>query len=170
MIRSRSLYIFALEDSIEVYFVFYELHFAFYKFLKFIPIFWNIMKNRKSKNPPHSTGPASAHGSGTVGLAHGHFGLADLGTRRGVRVPGARGAVTARNSCARRHGGALAGGAVAANQQQGVAGEHQWGPGVAPGNVVVSGPHPESGSTMRGRKLVAHRRSKAVVESGSRRG
>jgi hypothetical protein len=49
---------------------FSKLHFIFYKFLKFIPIFWNITKNKKkSKTPPHSVGPASTHGSGTVGLA-----------------------------------------------------------------------------------------------------
>jgi hypothetical protein len=72
------------------------------------------MKNRKSKNLPHSAGSASAHGSGTVGLAHDHFGLARQGTRLKVRAPGAHGAVTTRNSCTRRRGGALAGGAVAA--------------------------------------------------------
>jgi hypothetical protein len=34
------------------------------------------MKNQKTLS--HSAGPKSAHGSGTVGLAHGHFGLAGL--------------------------------------------------------------------------------------------
>jgi hypothetical protein len=70
---------------------FCELHFVFYKFLKFIPIFWNITKSQKSINPPHSAGPASAHGSSTVGLAHGHFGLAGPVNRRG------RGALTLRS-------------------------------------------------------------------------
>jgi hypothetical protein len=72
------------------------------------------MNNKKSKNLPHTAGSASAHGFGTVGLAHDHFGLAGLGTRLKVHAPGARGAVTTRNSCTRWRGGALAGGAVAA--------------------------------------------------------
>jgi hypothetical protein len=37
-------------------------------------------------------------------------------------------------------------GLVAASRQQGVPREYQWGPGVASGNVVVSGAHPGSGS------------------------
>jgi hypothetical protein len=70
---------------------FFELHFIFYQFLKFIPTFGNIKKNKKSKNPPHSAGSASAHGSGTAGLAHNHFGLAGMSspaveTGRGLLV------------------------------------------------------------------------------------
>jgi hypothetical protein len=34
---------------------------------------------------------------------------------------------------------ALTGDAVVAGRRQGVAGEHQWGPGVAPGKMVVGG-------------------------------
>jgi hypothetical protein len=44
MIRSSSLDRFALEDSIEVYFIFFGASFVFYKFLNFIPIFGNITK------------------------------------------------------------------------------------------------------------------------------
>jgi hypothetical protein len=33
---------------------FSKLHFIFYKFLKFIPIFWNITKNKKNQKPLHT--------------------------------------------------------------------------------------------------------------------
>jgi hypothetical protein len=36
------------------------------------------MKMKNWKTPPHSAGPDSAHGLGTTGLAHGHFGLAGV--------------------------------------------------------------------------------------------
>jgi hypothetical protein len=139
MIRSSSLDRFALEDSIEVYFLYFELHFVFYKFFKFIPIFWNTMKNQKSINPPHGVGTASDHESGTVGMAH-------TATRCSVARTGrARGAVTALSL--RAHDGT-----VVASRRLGVPGEHQWGPGVASGKVEVDGAHPGSGSTARREK------------------
>jgi hypothetical protein len=54
--------------------------------------FLEYNEKRKSKNPPHSVGPASAHGFGTFGLAHDHFSLAGPATQRGR---GVRSAVTA---------------------------------------------------------------------------
>jgi hypothetical protein len=45
-----------------------------------------------------------------------------------VRAVRARDAVTACSPRAERRVGVLVGGAVAADRQQGVAGEHQWGP------------------------------------------
>jgi hypothetical protein len=50
------------------------------------------------------------------------------------------------------HDGALDGGAVGAGRQQGVAGEHRWGPGVAPGKEEGAGAHRNGGSTARRRK------------------
>jgi hypothetical protein len=42
--------------------------------------FLEYNEKRKSKNPPHSAGPASAHEFGTFGLAHDHFSLAGPAT------------------------------------------------------------------------------------------
>jgi hypothetical protein len=83
MMRSNSLDRFALDDSIEVYFVFFWASFCFLQIFEVYTKFLEYNENKKSKNPPHSAGPASAHGSSIVGLAHGHFGLAGLATWRG---------------------------------------------------------------------------------------
>jgi hypothetical protein len=91
MIWSCSLDIFPLEDSIEVYFVFFWASFCFLQIFKVYTKFLEYNEKQK-KNPPHSAGPASAHGSGIVGLAHDHFGLAGPATRCGS---GAWSAVTA---------------------------------------------------------------------------
>jgi hypothetical protein len=37
-----------------------------------------INKIKNQKTPPHNSGPDSAHGPGTAGLAHNNFGLAGL--------------------------------------------------------------------------------------------
>jgi hypothetical protein len=46
----------------------------------------------------------------------------------------------------RRRGGALTGDAMAAGRWQGVAGEHQWGPGVALNKMAEGGAHSRGGS------------------------
>jgi hypothetical protein len=56
--------------------------------------------------------------------------------------------VTAHGSCARWRGGALSSDAMAAGRWQGVAGEHQWGPGVALDKMAEGGAHPRGGSTV----------------------
>jgi hypothetical protein len=56
-------------------------------------------------------------------------------------------AVTARSSRARRCRDALDGGAVGAGRRQGVAGEHRWGPEVAPGKKIGGGAHPIGGAS-----------------------
>jgi hypothetical protein len=66
------------------------------------------------------------------------------------RAPNSRGAVTARSSSARQCGDALDGGVVGAGRWQGAAGEHRWGPGVAPGRRSGGGAHPSGGSSCRG--------------------
>jgi hypothetical protein len=50
----------------------------------------------------------------------------------------------------RQRSGALVGGPVAASRRQGVPWEHQWGPGLVPGNAAVDGAHPRSGLTVGG--------------------
>jgi hypothetical protein len=59
----------------------------------------------------------------------------------------AHGAVTARSPCVRRRGGTLASGSMVAGRWQGVLGEHQWVPGVAPGKEEGAGAHQRGGST-----------------------
>jgi hypothetical protein len=86
-------------------------------------------------------------------VAHG-FGLSaqpswGIGPRHdnGVRTPGA---LMARSPCAVHvRDDALTGGAVVVGRWQGVAGEHQWIPGVAPGNVVVGRAHPKGNAAVR---------------------
>jgi hypothetical protein len=63
---------------------------------------------------------------------------------------------------ARRLGGALASDVVATGRRQSVAGEHQWGPGAAPGKVVVSGTHSRWPAVVRWRSGPAWRRAPVV--------
>jgi hypothetical protein len=58
----------------------------------------------------------------------------------------ARGAVTTLISRVRQCGNAHDGGTVGAGRWQGAAGEHRWGPGVAPGRRSGGGAHPSGGS------------------------
>jgi hypothetical protein len=64
-----------------------------------------------------------------------------------AHVVRAHGAITARSSRGRRHGDALDGSAVGSGQQQSVADEHRWGPGVAPGMKIGGGAHPIGGAS-----------------------
>jgi hypothetical protein len=113
---------------------------------------------------PHSVGPKSGPRPATLGMVACHARPAErlAGPQPGVpaqlrRRPVTRGngacaaracsAVTARSSRARRRGDALDGGVVGAGRQQGAAGEHRWGPRVAPGRRSGGGAHPSGGST-----------------------
>jgi hypothetical protein len=58
-----------------------------------------------------------------------------------ARAPRARGVVTARGLRVWWRGGVLVGGSVVAQEQQGVANEHWWGPGEAPSKKIGDGAH-----------------------------
>jgi hypothetical protein len=53
----------------------------------------------------------------------------------------------------RARGGVLDGGAVAADRRKGVAGEHRWGPGEAPGKKSGDGVHRGGRATVGRRKM-----------------
>jgi hypothetical protein len=53
----------------------------------------------------------------------------------------------------RRRGGTLADGSTVAGRRQGVAGEHRWGPGEAPGKKSGDGAHRGGRATVRRRKM-----------------
>jgi hypothetical protein len=67
--------------------------------------------------------------------------------RDNARTPRARGVVTARGPRVRWRGGGFTGGPVGAGRRQGVASEHRWGPGVAPGKKISGGAHPIGGAS-----------------------
>jgi hypothetical protein len=64
------------------------------------------------------------------------------------------GVVTTRRPHAGRCGDVFTGGSAVARRQQGVAGEHRWGPEVAPGKKSEDGAH-RGGQATVGRREVA---------------
>jgi hypothetical protein len=82
-IRSSSLDRSPLEDSIEVYFVFFGVVFHFLGILEYYNSFWNYKRKRKnSKTRAHSAGPH-------CGTRHWPVGPAQLGKRPAARQWGA---------------------------------------------------------------------------------
>jgi hypothetical protein len=99
---------------------------------------------RATRQPTMRGRPTSRLGLGLAAQSSRGSGPRRIGR---ARVRCAHGAVTARSPCVRRRGGTLASDSVVAGRWQGVLGEHQWVPGVAPGKEEGVGAHQRGGST-----------------------
>jgi hypothetical protein len=109
--------------------------------LNFIRFSGNVKEIENSKTGAHNAGPALAHDSDDVRLAHEPFWP--------VGVHGRRSAARSRDQHAR--GRVLASGPAVTGRQQGLAHKHHGVFGVASGRVEESGAHPNGAALVEGR-------------------
>jgi hypothetical protein len=147
------------EDSYKIYFVIFEYSYKFFTNFGILPYFLEfktirkmikITAQRRASNRPTACDAWPGGLPRAAGWATAWRPSPAEEAARDARKQGAPCALVVRSPRAartRRRDDALDGGAVGAGRWQGAAGEHRWGPGVAPGRRSGDGAHPSGGST-----------------------